>query len=240
MYMSLYYMRGHLINKTMRRRYGITQPSPPHTILPVINGVSAPSKIKRVLRRLLVCVLLFACGIYGGTIVYAKYTMTVPYVTLDAPSADYMARLRPSRPVMRNELVQERIVMEKMSDIQADLESAAEIYGIDCLTASMVNKPYQWLVMKENDFKFLHLINPRIIWRAPSMSRVEETSILFTDPIPVNVTRHHTVRVKYLTLKGGESIIELEGIAAHCVQSATVDLFKGYTLYNQYEENEDK
>ena len=223
----------------MRRRYGVianSQPTP-HTILPVINGVNPPSKIKR---RLLVIIVLFACSVYGGTIAFTQYTKPIQYVTLSAPSSDYMARLRPSRPVMRNELAQERIVMEKMSDVQTTLESAIEVYGIDCLTASMMNRPYQWLVIKENDFSNLHLINPRVIWKSSAMSRVEETSILFVNPYPVNVTRHHTIRVKHLTLKGGESIIELEGIAAHCVQSATVDLFKGYTLYSQYEENEDK
>jgi len=129
-------------------------------------------------------------------------------------------------------------VLEKTNVLQSIFEAALETYGLDCLIAAMLNRPYQWVVVKQTDFDILHMINPRIIWRGPQMSRVEETSALFVDVAPVNVTRHHNIRVKYLTIKGGESIIQLEGITSHCLQSATVDLFKGFTLHNRYD-NED-
>jgi peptide deformylase len=63
----------------------------------------------------------------------------------------------------------------------------------------------------------LQIINPEIIWRSDSLSRYNEGCLSLPEQF-AEVERPAEVKVKYLTPRGEEKLLEATGLLATCVQ----------------------
>jgi peptide deformylase len=213
--------------------------TPQRTILPVIGG-DIPARrcsVARCFTLLLLAaavVAVWSLQLQGPPAAVAEAEPA--YVTLQTPSRNTGLLLRRARVIQRSEILVRWIEEVALQTLLHDNEAAMQSYNLTCVTANMVGVPaVRLLTMETVDAQrrrtqMMHLINPVVIWGSPERSEVWESSPLYLDVEPVAVQRAHTVKVKYLTVRGGEAVVKMESTDAHCVQSAA-RAFHGYTVY---------
>ena len=113
----------------------------------------------------------------------------------------------------------------KLFELIQDLKDTIEANNLEALAAFQIGSPLAVIVLKQNDGKFLEIINPVIVKREGTINPIETTA--YFPGLSATTIRYEKIKIMYNDRDEAQQFLEAEGDLAATLQRKIDYLFGG-------------